>query len=62
MRDCFTSHKLNLKEPSPSNWIVLTSFNGIAHIEKALDGDTDFIMLNDGARRLKKVKWEITLA
>jgi hypothetical protein len=31
-------------------------------LEKALPGDAVFIVLTDGARRLKKLKWETVLA
>jgi hypothetical protein len=31
-------------------------------VTKALDRDAVFFVLNDGARRLKKLKWETVLA
>jgi hypothetical protein len=31
-------------------------------VRKALDRDGVFIMLTDGARRLKKLKWETVLS
>jgi hypothetical protein len=38
MKDIFTFvHKFNLKEPSPFDWLVLTSSNWIASIGKAMN-------------------------
>jgi hypothetical protein len=52
------AHKLNLKKP-PSNWRLLASSKEIASIKKASDGDAVLIMLTNGARWSKKLKWEI---
>jgi hypothetical protein len=38
------SHKLNLRETPPSNWLVLAFSNEIESVEKVLYGDAVFIM------------------
>jgi hypothetical protein len=38
------AHKLNLTKPQPSGWLALDSSNETASIEKALNGDSVFIM------------------
>jgi hypothetical protein len=51
-----------LKELSPSDWLAFTSLDGITPVKKTLDRDAVLIVLNDGARRFKKLKWETVLA
>jgi hypothetical protein len=53
------SHRLNVKDPSPSDWLLLTSLNGIAPVGKALDRDTVFITLTDGALGSQKLFWNV---
>jgi hypothetical protein len=49
------AHKLNLKESPPFDSVALALSNWIPSVAKTLDSDTVFILLNDGARRLKKL-------
>jgi hypothetical protein len=49
-------YKFNLKELLPSDWLALASLNEIAPVEKALHGDTIFIMSDRWRGTSKKSK------
>jgi hypothetical protein len=57
IRNTFTlAHKLSVKEPLLSDWLIFISSNWIASVEKALDGDAVLIVLTNSTRRSKKLE------
>jgi hypothetical protein len=59
IRDNFTftfTHKLNLKEPLPSDWLALTSSDWIASIGKVSDSGAFLIMFDQFLEVIQRVE------